>query len=55
MNPPPANNTARVRAQGGPLTWLLSLVFGAAISIIGSLAIGTVVRPEAHGADRASS
>ena len=43
MNPPPANNPARVRPQGGPLTWLLSLVFGAAISVIGSLAIGTVV------------
>lgn len=43
MNPPPANHTARVRAQGGALTWLLSLVFGAAISVIGSLAIGTVV------------
>ena len=43
MSQPPTNNTARVRAQGGPLTWLLSLVFGAVISIIGSLAIGTVV------------
>ena len=43
MTPPPTNNTARVRAQGGPLTWLLSLVFGAVISIIGSLAIGTVI------------
>lgn len=43
MSTPAANNTARVRAQGGPLTWLLSLLFGAVISIIGSLAIGTVV------------
>ena len=43
MTQPPANNTARIRAQGSPVTWLLSLVFGAAISIIGSLAIGTVV------------
>jgi integrating conjugative element membrane protein (TIGR03747 family) len=40
---PPANNSARVRTQGGPVTWLLGLAFGAVISIIGSLAIGTVV------------
>lgn len=43
MSGPPVNNTARVRAQGGPVTWLLGIVFGAAVSIIGSLAIGTVI------------
>jgi integrating conjugative element membrane protein (TIGR03747 family) len=43
MSQAQANNTAHIRAQSGPVTWLLSLVFGAAISIIGSLAIGTVV------------
>jgi integrating conjugative element membrane protein (TIGR03747 family) len=43
VNTPPTHNAARVRTQGGPLTWLLSLAFGAAISIVGSLAIGTVI------------
>ena len=43
MSGPPTQGTARVRTQGGPLTWLLSLAFGAVVSIIGSLAIGTVI------------
>lgn len=43
MSSPQTHSTARVRTQGGPLTWLLSIAFGAAISIIGSLAIGTVI------------
>lgn len=43
MSSPQTHNAARVRTQGGPLTWLLSIAFGAAISIIGSLAIGTVI------------
>lgn len=43
MSGPPTHANPRVSTQGGPLTWLLSLTFGAAISIIGSLAIGTVI------------
>ncbi len=43
MSGRPNSGAAQVRSQGGLLTWLLSLVFGAAISIVGSLAVGTVV------------
>jgi integrating conjugative element membrane protein (TIGR03747 family) len=43
MNSPPVTRPARVQAQGGLLTWLLSLAFGAAVSIIGSLAVGTMI------------
>ena len=43
MSGRPNSGAAQVRSQGGLLTWLLSLVFGAAISVVGSLAIGTVV------------
>ena len=43
MSGRPNSGAAQVRSQGGLLTWLLSLVFGAAISIVGSLAVGTGV------------
>jgi integrating conjugative element membrane protein (TIGR03747 family) len=43
MSGRPNSGAAQVRSQGGLLTRLLSLVFGAAISIVGSLAVGTVV------------
>lgn len=39
----PAPRPARANAQGGLLTWLLGIVFGAAISIVGSLAVGTMI------------
>jgi integrating conjugative element membrane protein (TIGR03747 family) len=43
MNSQPSARPARVQTQGGLLTWLLSLAFGAAVSIIGSLAVGTMI------------
>lgn len=43
MIAPRPHGDPRVRTQGGPLVWLLSLAFGAAISIIGSLAVGTAI------------
>lgn len=39
----PAARPVRATTQGGPLTWLLGLLFGAAISIVGSLAVGTMI------------
>jgi integrating conjugative element membrane protein (TIGR03747 family) len=43
MSSPQTARPARVQTQGGPLMWLLSVVFGAAVSIIGSLAVGTMI------------
>jgi len=43
MGNQPANRPLRTQGQGGPLVWLLSLVFGAAVSIIGSLTVGTLI------------
>jgi len=42
VSPAPAR-APRVPAQGGLLVGLLSLAFGAAISILGSLAVGTLI------------
>lgn len=33
----------RPPGAGGPLIWLISLAFGAAVSVVGSLAVGTMV------------
>ena len=39
----PSSQRPPVRQSGGLLAWLLSLVFGAAVSVIGSLIAGTVI------------
>lgn len=43
MGSPPATRPARVQPQGGLLVWLLGLAFGAAVSVIGSLVVGTMI------------